>query len=473
MAIDNQAGADFRQFPVPTTDNSGRNSEAWGGYGTGWTTAPNGARQATGNGYDQDTDRYQGLARAAANVGAYQIDYGQADDDAAYGQHARNQQRSAIDLMRDTANGSMPSQAQLAGQNQLNAGAQAQQAGAMSMRGGSLAQAAAMQRQQSGQGAYIQQGNQMLDAQRAQEMAAARQQYMQATEQQRAQDQQSQGLQQQRADAQNAMEQGQRDLNDQTSLGYDKMGADTQKQSLKQQVNDYSLAGQRDASRAAADQADQDRTTKKYAAYGGAVASWIGGGIGSDERMKQGARPMMLSDAAAKANAWDLGHNAALDEVQQMRMRPPAELKALGAKGNRLANAIAGAKGDAWDEAHGKSQHIMQGQEMPTREPQAFRHGDPNDMTRQLADGLAPYEYEYKPGFDAAEGQKPGEKNVGPMAQNMAANPVTGAAVSQRPDGLLQIDMKKATKLSLAAAGHNARKLQEQQAQIDALKGGR
>jgi hypothetical protein len=91
-------------------------------------------------------------------------------------------------------------------------------------------------------------------------------------------------------------------------------------------------------------------------------------------------------------------------------------------------------------------------------------------VTSALADGLAPYEYEYKPGFDRDEGQRPGEKNVGPMAQNMASNPITGQAVSERPDGMLQIDMKKATKLSLAAAGHNAQKIRELEAR---MKGGR
>ena len=55
------------------------------------------------------------------------------------------------------------------------------------------------------------------------------------------------------------------------------------------------------------------------------------------------------------------------------------------------------------------------------------------------------------------------------MAQDMASNPITGQAVNQRPDGLLQIDMKKATKLSLAAAGHNAQKIRE----LEAKMGGR
>ncbi len=91
-------------------------------------------------------------------------------------------------------------------------------------------------------------------------------------------------------------------------------------------------------------------------------------------------------------------------------------------------------------------------------------------MTDALASGLKPYTYEYKPGFAEAEGQKPHEQNVGPMAQDMASNPITGQAVSERPDGLLQIDMKKATKLSLAAAGHNAQKIRELEAR---MKGGR
>jgi hypothetical protein len=72
------------------------------------------------------------------------------------------------------------------------------------------------------------------------------------------------------------------------------------------------------------------------------------------------------------------------------------------------------------------------------------------DMTAALSD-MEPHSYEYKPGFG-----KPG-RNVGPMAQEMLRNPVTGTAVEEDPEtGLLTIDRDKGLKLALAASGHLA-----------------
>lgn len=92
-------------------------------------------------------------------------------------------------------------------------------------------------------------------------------------------------------------------------------------------------------------------------------------------------------------------------------------------------------------------------------------------MGKALAD-MQPYEYEYKPQFGGGEGQQPGEKNVGPMAQDMAKNPITGSAVVRRPDGMLAVDMTKAGKLSLGAIGYLAGKQREQAAEIARLKKG-
>jgi hypothetical protein len=55
--------------------------------------------------------------------------------------------------------------------------------------------------------------------------------------------------------------------------------------------------------------------------------------------------------------------------------------------------------------------------------------------------------YAYKPGFDAEAGQKPGEVNVGPMAQNMAQSPVAATAVKQDDQGLLSLDRDKMLKV--------------------------
>jgi hypothetical protein len=72
--------------------------------------------------------------------------------------------------------------------------------------------------------------------------------------------------------------------------------------------------------------------------------------------------------------------------------------------------------------------------------------------------------YAYKPAYVAASGQAPGEVNVGPMANDMAKDPVARTAVMRDPDtGLLQIDKDKALKVVMGS-------LAAQQSQIDALK---
>jgi hypothetical protein len=60
--------------------------------------------------------------------------------------------------------------------------------------------------------------------------------------------------------------------------------------------------------------------------------------------------------------------------------------------------------------------------------------------------------------------QAPGEPNVGPMAQNMAANPVTATAIIKDPKtGLLAIDTNKALKVTMGG-------LADLQEQVDAMK---
>lgn len=70
--------------------------------------------------------------------------------------------------------------------------------------------------------------------------------------------------------------------------------------------------------------------------------------------------------------------------------------------------------------------------------------------------------YAYKPGMQPPE-QAPGEPNVGPMAQNMAANPVTATAIKKDPrSGMLMIDQSKMTKVLGGVVA-------DQQRQIDSL----
>jgi hypothetical protein len=86
------------------------------------------------------------------------------------------------------------------------------------------------------------------------------------------------------------------------------------------------------------------------------------------------------------------------------------------------------------------------------------------DRMAQANRSMAPYEYEYKEGFAEREGQKLGDKNVGPIAQNMKADPVARTAIVTDPEtGLLGIDKSKGLKLVMGG-------LADAQRQIDELR---
>jgi hypothetical protein len=107
----------------------------------------------------------------------------------------------------------------------------------------------------------------------------------------------------------------------------------------------------------------------------------------------------------------------------------------------------------------------------PDRPPavQAALDRSTDPFTAQLADGLAPSEYSYKPGF----GEDPNDRHVGPMAQSMAANPATSVAVMQDPEtGLLALEGKKLAKLTAGGVGHLAKKQAETDRKLAGLMRG-
>lgn len=204
---------------------------SWGGYGTTVHRDENGNFYSVPmeSGRQEDVNRYQGMAAAAAARDAYQNNYGMANgyNDAANRMGAY--QGDAAALYRQQALG-QGSQAQALGQGMLRQGIAAQQAAAMSTRGGSLAQMAAMRQQAQGAGAFMQAGGAQLDALRAQEMAAGRLGYMNATGAQRAGDLTSQGQNQQQSLAQMQNELYQRELNQKAQQGYEGMAFDVNRQ---------------------------------------------------------------------------------------------------------------------------------------------------------------------------------------------------------------------------------------------------
>lgn len=294
---------------------------SWGGYSGTNVMNPDGtiSYDASLNGATADIERMQGLGAAAANQKAYQIDYAQANQDALMGAQARQGQQDAIGLARSVAMGGGTPARDL-GRQMLQQGVNTQQAAALSTRGGSLAQAAAMRQQQQGQAAYMQAGENQMGALRADEMAAARQQMLGMSTQQRGQDAQAQGLNQGQAINQMNQEIAQRDLNQQGQLGYEQMGQSVDKSAQDAALKSHEMKAGIDAAAALRGQRQADRDLKDL----GAGMSAAGAGFaaaaptkntdpndpyaetwkkynGSDERMKQGARPLGLSGAYARS----------------------------------------------------------------------------------------------------------------------------------------------------------------------------
>lgn len=291
---------------------------SWGGYSGTMVRGPDGKLVLDGslNGRAADVSRFRGLGAQAAGRGAYQNDYGQANDDAAMGGQVRADQARAAGLARETALRG-DAQSQTLGRNMLQAGAQSQQAAAMSTRGGSLAQASALRRQQGGQAAFMQRGNMALEAQRADDMAAGRKQYMDATSAMRAGDATAQGLHQKQAVNQMGNEIDQRGLNQIGSMGYEEMAQNVNKAALDAKLKNDEIAAGIDAAAGLRSSRLADRDLQTNAAYVGAAGAGVAGIgnmmndsdteaekerkrrlSGSDERMKQGVCSLASASAA-------------------------------------------------------------------------------------------------------------------------------------------------------------------------------
>jgi hypothetical protein len=287
---------------------------AWGGYMGTNVRNPDGtiSLDTSLNGTTADVNRMQGLATVAAHNQAFQNDNTQTNTDLSLGSDDRRSQAGAASLARGMAqNGN--AQTNALGQNMLQQGLQSQQALAASTRGGSLAQAAAMHGAQNGAGAFMQQGNAALAAQRANDMATGRNMYMDQTTAMRAGDATAQGINQNKAISQMNNELGQRQLNQAGQVGYEQMGqnVDNASQNAALSLHEQDVGIDATASLRAQKQADRDQQSLGAAAgTAGAFAASIGKSdnapspppqeqqaysdnpdvTGSDERMKQNVR---------------------------------------------------------------------------------------------------------------------------------------------------------------------------------------
>lgn len=482
-----------------SSDPNGPNYVPPGGNVDPQAAAAAAAQQALNNHFEYggrpggaaDASRYfGGLAEGAQGRQGEQINYGRAQ---AYGEQAQGNagaQGRVADLMWKRANGLVPSIAQMQGDRQMGQLTAAQTSAAASARG-----PAAMALAQQGAAANTAAGQSQISNQvqinAAQERQQAEQAAFGAYSGMRGQDFQGQGLEQDAAQKQAALNAAQRAANDQYSLGLYGNQTDINKAQLNAQGNQIGImTGAQSSANALKQAGDQYNSSRldKYIGYGMGAAGtgaaiagmaifggtpnnnngpvngsgdpngWNPGDVGydangapvasngggfdpdhpnnSDISAKQNIRPL-------QAAAWDEGRRAALADMQRLSGKNAAELKGYG--DDPRAGLVRDMRANAWDEGHA-----------------APRGGDP--VTAQFADGLAPSSYDYKPGLGSA-----GTK-VGPMAQNMAANPTTGSAIRQNPrTGLLSIDNNDGIKVALGGVGHLAQRQQETDAKLRAL----
>jgi hypothetical protein len=264
-----------------------RDNSEFGGYRG--VRRPDGTIDYSQSGRGDEERYYQGLGNAYANRGAYQANFDPANQDRSRAQQARGMQGDAANIYRQAALGyQTPDQA--LGAQMLQTSQLQQQGAAVSGEGNGIARAAMLRNQQNAQGAYDLRGTQALQAQRADDMARAREGYMQALTQQRSDDLAGQQLAAQQAQYQGQSEQAQRQLNDQGQQWGEQQGFNVNAASQQGALERQGLNTTRYAQDIAQQQQDANRDSKWGAAAVSAVSTGVGAGIGSDERMKSNVR---------------------------------------------------------------------------------------------------------------------------------------------------------------------------------------
>jgi hypothetical protein len=271
---DDEEEADVLAPPPPNGPQFG--GQYWGGRSYDMN---NGVAVPGTSGADIDVNRYRGIGEAAANRGAYQLDYGNANASMGQANAARAEQVQAANMARSAAMGNAPSRAELLGRNMIDQSLQAQLAGAAGARGGSLGQAAAMRNAQMGAAAFQQQGGQQLAALRADEMDRARAQYAGQLGAIRGQDFAGAQNYAAMAQQQGQMELQQRQMNDNRSMGMERLGFDTRNAAMTGDQGYAKIQAERQRMRDDASAKEREQDMDLAAAGIGAAASLGGAAI--------------------------------------------------------------------------------------------------------------------------------------------------------------------------------------------------
>lgn len=292
-------------------EGTGMGGGAWGGYvGEMVDDGQGGAYfDPTRSGRQRHVNQVRGLGQMAAERQAYQLDYSGADREAARAAKGQWYQHDAEMAMRNKAMGG-PSASQDLMSSMYRQGVAAQQSAALSTRGGALAQAAAMQQQQAGQGAYLQQTRAQMGALRADEMTAGRNEMASALARERAMNQQSQGLAQSQAERQADAEAWQRQQNQAGQMGYEQMGQDINIGASRGALSSHEIQAGIDGAASARNQRNKDRDLGRIGAgiqAGGALVSGLSTLSQNDAKASDGdpdpySRAISMSDERGKMN---------------------------------------------------------------------------------------------------------------------------------------------------------------------------
>jgi hypothetical protein len=226
-------------------------------------------------GAEQDVARYQGLGAQWANMQAPQTDYGQANRFLGMGGDDWRQQQQALELSRQAALGQAPSVAaqQMAMGN--DAAMRSQLAMAGSARGAG-AMGAAYYGAGQNMGNLQAQNIAQTGALRAQEMAAARGEYMAGATGMRNQAYSAAGLTGGWAQNQAALEMQQRQLAAGTQLGYEQMGYNVNNAQLQALIAQQAQAEGHWMAQSGLDQASQQAATSNAIDAGSGAAGAVG-----------------------------------------------------------------------------------------------------------------------------------------------------------------------------------------------------
>lgn len=374
-----------------------RDETYYGGYSSSVVRNPDGTYSYVPvTGADDAAGRFQQMGAEGRA-----IDYNAANSDRMRALDARAGQGEAIGLIRDAAYGNAPSQAQLLGQKMTDDSIAASASMAASSRGGPMGAAAALRT--AGRNAAIerQRGNQMAMAQRADEMATARNQLMGGTSTMRQQDY---GAAQQAA----GMSQAQSMLDEQRQQYYEGMGHDVRTGGVHAGL---AKAGLSEGARQF-DQGARERRQSREDAQVGAVME----GFGSLATMiPTGSKP---SDIHSKRDVQPMGRHAPMGELEPWL--PPNAFPSYSLISDKRA------KRD--ERMMGQAEGMMAGYKAALSEPPSVQPA----LDRTRAENPVPF---YTGGHDGLVRENPyGENPVTSGGGIVRENPY-GEAPTQAPAG--------------------------------------